>query len=102
MEPFASLVLLLQLSSVQITGVNSIILPSNEYTPKIAWKEAEDVKTLRVALIPSEPFVYHDERGQSINGIEFELVKTIAKKENLNVSFEIQRNPLQLNQTTLK
>ena len=54
------------------------------------WKP---IHTLRVSTIPHEPFVYQNENaggknGQRDNGIEYRLIKTIAEKEQLNLSIQ--------------
>lgn len=83
-----------------IVKLHIISLPSDKSIRKIAFEEPKSINSLRVAFIEFEPFVYEDERGQFYKGIEFELIKTIAKKEHLSLLFEIQ--PLRFDQASLR
>lgn len=55
---------------------------------------AKNVQHLHVAAINYEPFMYQDSDDQAFSkGIEFELIKTIAKKENMDLSIKNRLNP---------
>lgn len=57
----------------------------------------EPIRTLRVAASQYEPFICnHIERfGQFTKGIELELIKMIAQKENFQLQFVDQPKKLQ-------
>lgn len=61
----------------------------------------EPIQSLRVSTIPSEPFMCQDESGNFNNGIEYNLIKTIAEKEELHLSIRMYRNSNAINITQL-
>lgn len=104
MKLCASLILPLILFFLQLPMVklHTITSPSNESVVKNESEETKKMNYLRVASIQFEPFVHQDKSGHILKGVEFELVKTIAKKEHLNFSFEIWPSLLQFDQSTIK
>lgn len=83
-----------------VIKLHAISLPSNNHTQAIDSKA--DNKTLRVGVIEFEPFVYQDRNSAFFRGIEFELIKCIAKNQQLRLSFEILLSPLEFGPTNLK
>lgn len=45
-------------------------------------------RSLRVSTRCYEPFIYQDADGQFSKGLEYELIKTIAQKVDLEVKFQ--------------
>lgn len=82
-----------------VIKLHAISLPSNNHTHAIDSKA--DDKTLRVGVIEFEPFVYQDRNSAFFRGIEFELIKCIAKNQQLRLSVEILLSPLEFGPTDL-
>lgn len=64
------------------------LLILQEFVTGFNASEFHPNNTLRVAALPSAPFTSRNKEGQFIGGIEFDLLKTIAKRENLKLSIE--------------
>lgn len=47
-----------------------------------------NVSTLRVSAVQYEPFLYQNENGEFLKGIEYEIVETIAKQLNMSLSYQ--------------
>lgn len=62
----------------------------------------KEIKSLKVAAVLKEPFMYRDDSDQLYKGIEFELLKIIAAKENLELSINIVGDSKQIDEQTLK
>lgn len=65
------------------------LLVATELNSNVFSNETNQNHSLRVATFNYEPFMCQNKNGQLVSGVEFELVKTIGKMENLNVSFEL-------------
>lgn len=67
-----------------------------------ASRVEEEIKSLKIAAVLNEPFVYRGDNDQLYKGIEFELLKIIAAKENLELSINIVSDSKQIDERTLK
>lgn len=61
--------------------LNSPTKPNNDFN-----------KLLRVSTTHHEPFMYQNKSGKFYSGIEYNLIKTIAEKETLNLSIQNRVN----------
>lgn len=78
----------LLLIAVQVALIKANSLPSDiKNYEKVFLKAIKPVDSLFVSADHYEPFIYQNKNGKFYNGIEFKLLKTIAKKENLEVVF---------------
>lgn len=87
--------LLLFIVHVYLSNINGSASPSNglKNIDKFDLNGWKPIHTLRVSTIPHQPFMYQNENeggknGQLDNGIEYKLIKTIAEKEQLNLSIQ--------------
>lgn len=62
----------------------------------------EGMEYLKVATYLKQPFIYQDETNQHYKGIEFEILRIIAAKENLKLSFKILNEPEYVDERILK
>lgn len=70
---------------------------------RVSRKLANNRSINLVATLKS-PFIYRDETSASASfkGCEYDLLKTIASKDHLNVSIHILHNISTMNKTALK
>lgn len=63
-------------------------------------KSHRNDRVLRILTNHFKPFMVQNEFGRFDAGIEYELIKTIAEKENLHLTFEAsnQLHPAHINQ----
>lgn len=54
---------------------------------KFHLNEFNSTNNLLVSIIHNQPFIYRDESGQVQGGIEYKLIKTIAEKLQLTLTF---------------
>lgn len=78
----------MELIQIALLLLYPIILPS--------YGAAEVIK---VSTRHYEPFMYGTSNGSFVNGIEFQLIKTIAGK--LNTAVELRHSPQQFDQMNL-
>lgn len=64
--------------------------------------QPENVQTLKVVAVQKKPFMYKEGNEKFSRGIEFELIKSIATKENLNCSVEVFNSTTQIDEPALK
>lgn len=63
----------------------------------VIFSNSEASNVIRVRARNYEPFVYRNStNGQFYEGIEYHLVKTIAKKLSMNVTFQLLSTELDL------
>lgn len=64
----------------------------------------QETETIRVAVILKEPFFYRNEEvdNKRYEGIEWELLKMIAAKDDLNLSFHVLSNSRPVHQQLIK
>lgn len=63
---------------------------------------ATQVKLLRIVAVQKQPFIYRDENIQFYKGIDFELLKIVQSKENVQFSFSFYENSIHLTRKALK
>lgn len=63
------------------------LLRKNKTYEKFFLNDLKSIHHLQVSTEHYEPFMYRDENGHFHNGIEYKLFKTIAEKEQLDLSF---------------
>lgn len=54
---------------------------------KFFLNEFNSTNNLVVSAIRNEPFMYRDDSGQFHGGIEYKLIKSVAEKEQLTLTF---------------
>lgn len=87
-NPFFSLIILIFRISLEMSLSKTISLNELSNHSNITQNERESMKLLRVLTTHYVPFMYQDESGQFYNGIEYKLLKIIAEKEHLQLSFQ--------------
>lgn len=74
--------------------MNSITIPllENDFflknIQKPQFNDRKITQLLRLSANQYEPFMYRDKSGKFHNGIEYKLLETVAKKENLALNFQ--------------
>lgn len=64
--------------------------------------DKEMTKTLRIGATLKEPCFYRDVANGGYKGIEYEILKALASKENFNLTFSILIDPATFDNRTLK
>lgn len=71
---------------VPVNGPNAGLKNYAKFFKHFHDKKLRQISTLRVLSHHYAPFMYQNGNKSFYNGIEFELIRTIAEKEHLNLS----------------
>lgn len=95
--------IILLLPLLQVKCDSSSIKNGKKYE-KLFLSGLKSIHSLRVSTEHYEPFMYRDKNGNFNNGIEYKLIKTIAEKEQLELSFVFVNHfrPLNLDEFIFK
>lgn len=86
---FKLIIFLVIMASIMVTPVQS-----NNLKNYAKFNLTQPKLSVRVSSTHYEPYMYRNEKGEFVNGIEYKLLEVIAQKESLRLFFQNQPDPL--------
>lgn len=77
-------------------GAMALIFQLTVFLVLLALPSSRATCVIKVNTRQYEPFMYQNGSGQYVDGIEFHLIQTIAKKLNMEVAFQSMPTELEL------